>query len=69
VKKEYSSIRSQPQYYTEVMGELNVPAALPPGKDAGTRMAGWWAPDPIWTFLRIYLASARPATLDRADHK
>jgi len=53
----------------EVMGELHVPAALPPGKDAGTRMAGWWAPEPIWTFLRIYLAFARPGTLDRPDHK
>ena len=30
----------------EVTGELHVPAAFPPGKDAGTRVGSWWAPEP-----------------------
>jgi hypothetical protein len=53
----------------EVMGELHVPAALPPGKDAGSRMAGSWAPEPIWTFWEYisHLPGLEPWTVQTTN--
>jgi hypothetical protein len=35
----------------EVSGELDAPAALPPGEEPTGQEAGW-APEPVWTLWR-----------------